>query len=83
MHVRQREEELGAPGVPVVGPRGAEVLDPEAERVDDGLVLGAVDRADRVDDRPARAYALDRGPQEGKLQVGQRLRAPAEIGARV
>ena len=52
----------------------------EAARLDDGLVLVGVDRADRVDDRPAGPDALGRGAQQRELQLGQRLRAPAQVG---
>ena len=57
-------------------------LDLEAGRVDDGLGLVRVDRADRVDDRAARPHALGGRPQQLELELGQRLRAPAQVGPR-
>ena len=54
-------------------PLGAEVLDREAGRVDDRLVLVGVQRADRVDDRAAGLHALRRGPQQRELELRQRL----------
>src|SRR5919109_1182928 len=71
-------------------PRMAEVGEVRAEvdrlglhLPDDVLVLGPVDRADRVGDRPAGADALERGAKELELQARQRLGAPAEVGPRV
>ena len=54
----------------------------ETGGVDDGLRLVGVDRADRVDDRAAGPDAVGRRPQELELQLGQRLGAPAQVGAR-
>ena len=54
-------------------------VDLEPGRVDDGLRLVGVDRADRVDDRPARPHALGRGAQQLELELGQRLGAPAQV----
>ena len=49
-------------------------------RVDDRLVLVGVQRADRVDDRPARPHALGGRAQQRELELRQRLRAPAQVG---
>ena len=57
--VRQREQELGPPRVAEAGPFGAEVVRLEAGGVHDVLVLGRVDRADRVR-RPCRRAARAR-----------------------
>ena len=64
----------------VLRPLVAERLDLEPGGVDDGLVLVGVQRADRVDDRAARLRALGRGAQQLELQLGQRARAPAQVG---
>ena len=65
------------------GHSALEVLDLEPGGVDHRLALVGVQRADGVDDRAARLHALGRGAEERELQVGQRLRAPAEIGSAV
>ena len=57
-------------------------LDLEPRRVDDGLGLVRVERADGVDDRAAGADALGRRPQQLELELRQRVRAPAQVGAR-
>ena len=78
--VGAREQELRPRRVRVLRPLGAERLDGQAERVDDRLVLVGVQRADGVDDRPAGLRPLGGRPQQLELQLGQRLRAPAEVG---
>ncbi len=83
MPVWEREQKLRparmAEGRPLVGER----QDLEAARVDDLLVLGCVDRADRVDDRAARPEALGRGADERELQLGERARAPAQVAVQL
>ena len=64
----------------VLRPFVGERLDLEPGGIDDGLVLVGVQRADRVDDRPARLRPLGRGPQQLELQLRQRPRTPAQIG---
>src|SRR5579862_9463312 len=78
--VRHRQEELRTCRVRVLRPLVAERLDGEPRRVDDGTVLVRVERADGVDDRSARNHTLRRGPEQLELKLGQRLRAPAQIG---
>ena len=58
-------------------------IDLEPGSVDDLLRLVGVDRADRVDDRAARADPLGCGTQELELELRQRLCAPAQVGATV
>src|SRR5262249_50270780 len=81
VHVRQREEELGPLGVAELRPLGSELLRLEARRVDDGLVLVGVDRANLGDDDAARPDALRRGSQERELELRKRSCAPAQVGA--
>ena len=52
----------------------------EPARIHDPLVLVGVDRADRVDDRAAGRNALGGGAEQRELQLGQRLRAPPQVG---
>ena len=66
-----------------LGPLLAERLRFEPEGVDDRFVLVCVERADGVEDRAARARALGGGAQQPELQLGQRLRAPAQVGPAV
>ena len=80
--MRQRQEELGPrSGAHSCGhsaPSGS-ASSPEASTT--AFVLVGVHRADRVDDRPARLHALRSRPQELELKLGQRARAPAEVGS--
>src|SRR5471032_1678168 len=78
--VGSREQKLGPLGVRVLRPFLTERVDLEARGVDDGLILVGVQRADRVDDRPARLHPLRRRAQELELELGQRARAPAQVG---
>src|SRR6185312_2418138 len=55
MHVREGEQELRAPRMPEVRIFGSQIVSAQAELVDDVLVLGLVDRADRVRDRSPRS----------------------------
>ena len=57
-------------------------LDREPGGVDHRLGLVGVDRADGVDDRAAGPHALGGGAQQLELELGQRLRAPAQVGPR-
>src|SRR6266540_1415224 len=78
--VRQGEEELGAAGMAELGPRLAEGrVRLETRRVHEILVLGRIDRADRVKERAAGLHALCRRMQESELQLGERLGAPAQV----
>src|SRR5579864_3726278 len=79
--VRQRQQELRPPRVCELRPLATERLRLETRRIDHCFVLVGVDRADRVDDPPARTNALRRGPQQLELQLGQRLCTPAQIRA--
>ena len=84
MNVRQRLQELGAARVPEPRPLVSERrIDFEAGCVDDLLRLVGVDRADRVDDRAARAHALRGGAEELELELGERLCAPAQVRSAV
>src|SRR5882724_8365941 len=64
VHVWLREQELGAPRMSELRPLLPERLDRKPGGVDDRLVLLGVQRADGIDDRPARLGALRRHPQE-------------------
>ena len=57
-------------------------IDREAGGVDHRLGLVGVDRADRVDDRAAGPSALGRRAEEVELKLGERRRAPAQVGPR-
>src|SRR5258708_39658938 len=81
MDLRQREQELGPPRMGELRPLLPERLHAETARVDDRLVLVGVDRANRVEDRPARTNAFRRRAEQGELELRQRLRTPAKIGA--
>src|SRR5262249_46556281 len=62
---------------------GQGAVDREPGRIDDGLGLISVDRADGVDDRAARPHSLGSSTEQPELQDRQRLGAPAEIGPAV
>ena len=79
--VRQREQELRAARVANCGHSSPSGATSRPARVDDRLVLVGVDRADGVDDRPARPHALGGRAEERELELRQRLRAPAQVGA--
>ncbi len=68
----------GRPRVSELRPLVGEArVDLEPGRVDDGLRLVGVDRAHRVDDRPAGSHALGRCAEELELELRKRLGAPA------
>src|SRR5262249_47302524 len=79
--VREREQELRPRRMREGRPLVAEWHDGEAARVHDRLALVGVQRADGVEDRAAGANPLGGGAKQRELKVGQRGRAPAEIGA--
>ena len=58
-------------------------VDLEPRSVDDRLRLVCVDRADRVHDRASRSNALCRCLQQLELELGERLGAPAKVGATI
>ncbi len=64
----------------VLRPLLSQGLDLEPALLDDLLVLGRGDRADRVRDGAAGPYALGRDAQQVELELGQRLGPPAEVG---
>ena len=58
-------------------------VDLEPGGVDDGLGLVRVDRADRVDDSPARPNARGGRQEQLQLQLGKGFSAPAQVGASI
>ena len=80
MDVRQREEELRPGRMHERGPLIVKRQDGEPARVDDGLALVGVERADGVDDRAAGPHSFGGGAEERELELGKRRRAPAEVG---
>src|SRR5207253_5218497 len=81
MRVGTGEQELRAGRMAELRPFVAQRENTQARGVDDRLVLARVERADGVDDRPARPDALRGGPEQAELELRQRAGAPAEIGA--
>ena len=79
MHVRSRQQEVRPLRMREPRPLFAERLWLEPRRLDHGLVLVGVERADGINDRPARSDALGRGAHQVELEFGQRLGAPAQV----
>src|SRR4029453_9595735 len=71
--VRQREEELWASRVPVLGPPRAEGAPRKPDRVAAALVFGPAHGADGVRDRASGPDALHGRTQKVQLEVGKRL----------
>src|SRR5437763_4989551 len=80
MDVRQREEELRPGRMYERWPLIVKRQDGEPARVDDGLALVGVERADGVNDRAAGPHSFGGGAEERELELGKRRRAPAEVG---
>jgi hypothetical protein len=83
MHVRQGEQELGAPRMAELRELGAEIVDRQAEGVDDVLVLGPGDCANGLGDPSARTRTLGGNTHQVELKLWKRASAPAEVGPRV
>src|SRR5437868_14529952 len=77
--MRQREQEPRVTGMGEPPPFVTERLDVEAAGGDDRLVLVPIDGANGVDQRSAAAEAFRGAAYERQLEVGKRLRTPAEV----
>src|SRR5215510_11744487 len=80
MAVRQRLEELRAPAMPEDRPLATEVFGLETRGVDDRLALVRVDRADGIDDDAVAPHPLRGDTKEPRLELRERMGAPAQIG---
>ncbi len=82
--LRKRLQKLRPASMPELGPLVGEArIHLEPGGVDDCLRLVRVDRADRVHDRAPRSHALRRCLQQLELELGERLGAPAKVGATI